>query len=97
MASKPAPYSRVFVDRNEGLLRVLVGMAGLVAILVLIGLASILSRLTNEAAVGQASPSAIAGNAATPGVATRDEPLSEIGVAPDAPKASVAAQPVSRR
>jgi hypothetical protein len=92
MASTPIQHSRVFGGRSEGLLRIFVGLAGLAAIMLLIALASILSRLTNEAVVAQ-SPATVSSNAATPVAAATGEPLAELGVAPDAPKTKPAVRP----
>jgi hypothetical protein len=72
--------------------RAKVGMIGLAAVLLLIGLASAIFATANHdrqvAAIGSARPDVVANmlssNSADPAAATSKEPLAELGVAPSA-------------
>uniref|UniRef100_UPI0035CA030B hypothetical protein n=1 Tax=uncultured Sphingomonas sp. TaxID=158754 RepID=UPI0035CA030B len=72
--------------------RAKVGMIGLAAVLLLIGLASAIFATANHdrqvAAIGSARPDVVAnmmvGNSVDPATATAKEPLAELGVAPSA-------------
>ncbi|WP_404371196.1 hypothetical protein AB5I39_03445 [Sphingomonas sp. MMS24-J45] len=86
--------------------RVKVGMIGLAAVVLLIGLAAAIFATINHdrevAAIGSARPEVVSaivsGNSADPAAtptATK-EPLAELGVAPSAEIASNTAQPQSR-
>ncbi len=67
-------------DRAEGWKRIRVGVTGLVAIVMLIGLASaMLSRISREA--DSNGPPVAAADTTVP----NEEPLSELGVAPSVP------------
>ena len=86
--------------------RVKVGMIGLAAVVLLIGLAAaIFATMRHDrdvAAIGSARPEVVAaivsGNSADPAAAATatKEPLAELGVAPSAEIASNTAQPQSR-
>lgn len=83
--------------------RVKVGMIGLAAVVLLIGLAAAIFATMNHdrdvAAIGSARPEVVSaivsGNSAAPATATTatKEPLAELGVAPSAEIASNTAQP----
>lgn len=85
--------------------RVKVGMIGLAAVVLLIGLAAAIFATMNHerdvAAIGSARPEVVSaivsGNSAAPAAVptTTKEPLAELGVAPSAEIASNAAQPQS--
>lgn len=80
--------------------RVKVGMIGLAAVVLLIGLAAAIFATMNHdrgvAAIGSARPEVVSaivsGNSADPVTATK-EPLAELGVAPSATTTSNTAQP----
>ncbi len=96
-------------DHKQRTQRVKVGMIGLAAVLLLIGLASaIFSTLNHDrqvAAIGSARPDVVAtivsGNAADANGAASKEPLAELGVAPSAAvenaDAPIAARPHPHR
>lgn len=85
--------------------RAKVGMIGLAAVLLLIGLASAIFATANHdrqvAAVGSARPDTVAnmmaGNAIDPAGAGNKEPLAELGVAPSAATDGNAAAPAHAR
>ncbi len=84
--------------------RVKVGMIGLAAVVLLIGLAAAIFATMNHdrgvAAIGSARPEVVSaivsGNNADPAAAATKEPLAELGVAPSAEIASNSAQPAPR-
>lgn len=91
-------------DQVQRTQRVKVGMIGLAAVLLLIGLASaIFSTMYRDrevAAIGSARPDVVAtivsGNASTSDAQAK-EPLAELGVAPSAALSENAASPVATR
>ncbi|PTS74604.1 hypothetical protein DBR17_16850 [Sphingomonas sp. HMWF008] len=84
--------------------RVKVGMIGLAAVVLLIGLAAAIFATINHdrdvAAIGSARPEVVSaivsGNSAATATTATKEPLAELGVAPSAEIASNTAQPQSR-
>lgn len=80
-------------DQGQTSQRVKVGMIGLAAVLLLIGLAaavfSTASRERPAAVAGGVRPDVVAnlvaGNQAAPGAGATSEPLADMGVAPSAP------------
>ena len=79
---------------NQAMQRVRVGMVGLAAVILLIGLASALFSAANRQQANTAATSAgevanmTAVNAASAAAAADNEPLAQLGVAPSAPDAS---------
>lgn len=91
-------------DAGQTTQRVKVGMIGLAAVVLLIGLAAAIFATMNHdrdvAAIGSARPEVVSaivsGNSADSGVSATKEPLAELGVAPSAEMASnTTAQPDS--
>ena len=84
--------------------RVKVGMIGLAAVLLLIGLAAAIFATMNHdrdvAAIGSARPEVVSaivsGNSADPAGSGTKEPLAELGVAPSAATATNTIQPDAR-
>lgn len=81
--------SATHIDRPQALQRLKVGLIGLAAVLLLIGLASAVFNSVNRdraaAGIGGAQPARVAEMANTAGtVEGTNEPLAELGVAPPA-------------
>lgn len=82
-------HSATQIDRPQALQRLKVGLIGLAAVLLLIGLASAVFNSVNRervaAGIGGAQPARVAEMANTAGtVEGTNEPLAELGVAPPA-------------
>ena len=88
-------------DAGQTTQRVKVGMIGLAAVLLLIGLAAAIFATMNHdraiAAIGSARPEVVSaivsGNSADPAAAATKEPLAELGVAPSAAVIDNSAKP----